>query len=82
MSKVQFIYQDTAEGGNYRQISQSEVKENQAPNIKDNFMMNNIIVQSANGESSNQVDLKSLNRMLASYPTHLQQNPNLEQLNQ
>ena len=41
---VQFIYQDNAEGGNYRQISQSEVKENQAPNIKDNFMMNNIIV--------------------------------------
>ena len=81
MSKVQFIYQDTTEGGNYRQISQSEVKENQAPNIKDNFMMNNIIVQSANGDSSNQVDLKSLNRMLASYPTHLQQNPNLDQLN-
>ena len=41
---VQFIYQDNAEGGNYRQISQSEVKENQAPNIKDKFMMNNIIV--------------------------------------
>jgi len=81
MSKVQFIYQDTTEGGNFRQISQSEVKENQAPNIKDNFMMNNIIVQSANGDSSNQVDLKSLNRMLASYPTHLQQNPNLDQLN-
>jgi hypothetical protein len=68
MSKVQLIFQDNAEGGNYRQISQSEVKENQAPNIKDNFMMNNIIVQSANGESSNQVDLNSLNRMLASYP--------------
>ena len=81
MSKVQLIFQDNAEGGNYRQISQSEVKENQAPNIKDNFMMNNIIVQSANGDSSNQVDLKSLNRMLASYPTHLQQNPNLDQLN-
>ena len=81
MSKVQFIYQDTTEGGNFRQISQSEMKENQAPNIKDNFMMNNIIVQSANGDSSNQVDLKSLNRMLASYPTHLQQNPNLDQLN-
>jgi hypothetical protein len=81
MSKIQFIYQDTTEGGNFRQISQSEVKENQAPNIKDNFMMNNIIVQSANGDSSNQVDLKSLNRMLASYPTHLQQNPNLDQLN-
>ena len=68
MSKVQFIYQDTTEGGNFRQISQSEVKENQAPNIKENFMMNNIIVQSVNGESSNQVDLNSLNRMLASYP--------------
>jgi len=81
MSKIQFIYQDTTEGGNFRHISQSEVKENQAPNIKDNFMMNNIIVQSANGDSSNQVDLKSLNRMLASYPTHLQQNPNLDQLN-
>jgi hypothetical protein len=31
MSKIQFIYQDTTEGGNFRQISQSEVKENQAP---------------------------------------------------
>ena len=81
MSKIQLIFQDNTEGGNYRQISQSEVKENQASNIKDNFMMNNIIVQSANGDSSNQVDLKSLNRMLASYPTHLQQNPNLDQLN-
>ena len=68
MSKIQFIYHDNAEDGKYRQISQSEVKENQAPNIKDNFMMNNIIVQSANGESSNQVDLNSLNRMLSSYP--------------
>ena len=68
MSKIQLIFQDNTEGGNYRQISQSEVKENQTPNIKDNFMMNNIIVQSANGESSNQVDLNSLNRMLASYP--------------
>ncbi len=77
MSKIQLIFQDNTEGGNYRQISQSEVKENQAPNIKDNFMMNNIIVQSANGESSRnavsdrtglQVDLNSLNRMLASYP--------------
>ena len=65
---IQFIYHDNTEDGKYRQISQSEVKENQAPNIKDNFMMNNIIVQSANGESSNQVDLNSLNRMLASYP--------------
>ena len=53
MSKIQFIYHDNTEDGKYRQISQSEVKENQAPNIKDNFMMNNIIVQSANGESSN-----------------------------
>jgi hypothetical protein len=68
MSKIQLIYQDNAEGGNYRQIFQSEVKENQAPNIKDNFMMNNIIVQSVNRESSNQVDLNILNRMLASYP--------------
>ena len=49
MSKIQFIYQDTTEGGNFRQIYLSEVKENQAPNINDNFMMNNIIVQSANG---------------------------------
>ena len=68
MNKIQLIFQDNTEGGNYRQISQSEVKENRAPNIKDNFMMNNIIVQSVNGESSNQVDLNSLNRMLASYP--------------
>ena len=68
MSKIQFIYHDNTEDEKFRQISQSEVKENQAPNIKDNFMMNNIIVQSANGESSNQVDLNSLNRMLASYP--------------
>ena len=62
MSKVKFIYHDNAEGGNFREIShgsatarlqRSEVKENKAPNIKDNFMMNNIIIQSANGESSN-----------------------------
>jgi len=29
------------------------VKKNQPPKIKDNFMMNNIIFQSVNGESSN-----------------------------
>jgi len=51
------------------------VKENQAPNIKDNFMVNNIIVQSSNGESSNQVDFKSLKRMLNNYPEHLKQQP-------
>jgi len=44
------------------------VKENQAPNIKDNFMMNNIIVQSSIGDSSNPVDFKSLKRILTDYP--------------
>ena len=50
-------------------MSQSEVKENQTPNIKGNFIMNNMIVQSANGESSNQVvDFHSLNSALDAYP--------------
>jgi hypothetical protein len=44
------------------------VKENQAPNIKGNIIMNNMIVQSANGDSSNQVDFNSLNRALDAYP--------------
>ena len=52
------------------------MKENQAPNIKGNIIMNNMIVQSANGDSSNQVDFNSLNRALDAYPQHLQQNPN------
>ena len=53
MNKVQILFQDTVDENNFRQVSQSEVKENQTPNIKGNFIMNNMIVQSANGESSN-----------------------------
>ena len=68
MRKVQVLFQDTLGGSNYRQASLSEVKENQAPNIKSGFIMNNIIVQSANGDSSNNVDLQSLNRVLDTYP--------------
>ena len=55
------------------------MKENQAPNIKDNYMVNNIIVQSSNGESTNPVDLKSLNRLLTNYPSLIQQQPNENQ---
>ena len=44
MSKVQILFQDTAEENAFRQVSQSEVKENQAPNIKGNFIMNNMVV--------------------------------------
>ena len=53
------------------------MKENQVPNIKGNFIMNNMIVQSANGDSSRnevsdrtglQVDFNSLNRDLDAYP--------------
>jgi len=53
------------------------MKENQTPNIKGNIIMNNMIVQSANGDSSRnevsdrtglQVDFNSLNRALDAYP--------------
>ena len=81
MNKVKILFQDTADENAFRQVSQSEVKENQAPNIKGNIIMNNMIVQSANGDSSNQVDFNSLNRALDAYPQHLQQNPNQENLN-